>query len=117
MKLITNLTYCDSLLLDIQGLVALLGTTLIEVDVIVGTTTIIGHEAAVEAADEVKRYFLSGSYSSPTSPPTMLCQSLCSDSSRVSRFEYLSKPVIRTFAPISFVSCGLAGELHKLAGV
>jgi hypothetical protein len=39
--------------------VALLGMILIEVDVIVGTTTIIGHEAAAVAADEVKRYFLS----------------------------------------------------------
>lgn len=68
MKLITNLTYCGSLLLDIQGLVALLGMILTEVDVIVGTTTIIGHEAAAEAADEVKRNFLSGSCSKPYCP-------------------------------------------------
>lgn len=52
MKLITNLTYCGSLLLDIQGLVALLEMTPTEVDVIVGTTTIIGHEAGAAVADE-----------------------------------------------------------------
>lgn len=54
MKPITNLMYCGSLSLDIQGLVALLGMTLTEVDVIVGTTILIGHEvvAAAGVADE-----------------------------------------------------------------
>lgn len=45
--------YCGSLSLDIQGLVALLGMTLTEVDVIVGMTTIIGHVVAAVAAAEV----------------------------------------------------------------
>jgi len=52
MKPITSLMFCGSLSLDIQGLVALLGMTLIEVDVIVGMTIIIGHEAAAGVADE-----------------------------------------------------------------
>jgi hypothetical protein len=52
MKPITSLMFCGSLSLDIQGLVALLGMTLTEVDVIVGMTIIIGHEAAAGVADE-----------------------------------------------------------------
>lgn len=52
MKPITSLMYCGSLSLDIQALVALLGMTLTEVDVIVGMTTIIDHEAEVGVADE-----------------------------------------------------------------
>lgn len=53
MKPTTSLMYCGSLSLDIQGLVALLGMTLTEVDVIVGMTTIIGHVVAAVAAAEV----------------------------------------------------------------
>lgn len=59
MKPTTSLMYCGSLSLDIQGLVALLGMTLTEVDVIVGMTTTIGHvvvavAAAAEVADETE---------------------------------------------------------------
>jgi hypothetical protein len=52
MKPIMSHMYCGSRLLDIQGLVALLEMTPTEVDVIVGTTTIIGHEAVAAVADE-----------------------------------------------------------------